>query len=91
MLLWTRKEAKSKGINIRWQDSASIPELCADPYQLKQVLLNVMINAISMMQNGRNISIGTCIAGNCQSLIDECYVRFCNRCAKNTVRLMIKD
>jgi len=79
VLLWTRKEAKSKGINIRWQDSASIPELCADPYQLKQVLLNVMINAILMMQNGGNISIGTCIAGNCQSLIDECYVRFCIR------------
>lgn len=69
------------GINICWQDSASIPKLWADPYQLKQVLLNVMINAILMMQNGGNITIGICIAGNCQSLIpeNECYVRFCIR------------
>ncbi|MCK5521898.1 MAG: HAMP domain-containing protein [Thiomargarita sp.] len=77
VLLWTRKEAKSKGINIVYPKD-KIPKLWADPSQLKQVLLNVVINAIHMMQNGGEITIGMCIGETCQKglLRDESHVRF---------------
>jgi signal transduction histidine kinase len=78
VLLWTRKEAKSKGINISYpQYGDNIPTLWADPQQLKQVLLNVVINATHTMQNGGQITIGmcTCIA---ETMLDNAhYVRFC--------------
>jgi PAS domain S-box-containing protein len=61
VLLWTRKEAKSKGIHIAYrQCDHSIPALWADPNQLKQVLLNLVINAIHAMDRGGEITIGMC-------------------------------
>ncbi len=77
VLLWTRKEAKSKGINIVYPKD-KIPKLLADPYQLKQALLNVVINAIVMMQNGGEITIGMCIGETCQKELshNQSHVRF---------------
>lgn len=61
VLLWTRKEAKSVGINIAYQQcSGMIPELWADPNQLKQLLLNLVINAIHATGKGGDITIGMC-------------------------------
>jgi len=80
VFLWTHKEAKSKGIKIiRPQNADKIPKLWADPYQLKQALLNVMINAIHAIENGGNITIGMCVAETCRKRLHdyEYYVRFC--------------
>lgn len=61
ILLWTRKEAKSRGVTIAFAPcSASVPALWADPNRLKQVLLNLVINAIHAMPEGGRIEIGMC-------------------------------
>jgi signal transduction histidine kinase/HAMP domain-containing protein len=60
VLLWTRKEAFSKGIMIRYAPGGEdLPNLLADPNLLKQVLLNLVINAIQAIgEQGGRITIG---------------------------------
>ncbi|MBM3567449.1 MAG: HAMP domain-containing protein [Alphaproteobacteria bacterium] len=61
VLLWTHKEAKSKGIAIEYKDCGpTVPVLWADPNQLKQVLLNLVINAVHAMEQGGRITVGMC-------------------------------
>lgn len=61
VLLWTRREARSRGVTIDFSPcSASVPPLWADPNRLKQVLLNLVINAIHAMPGGGRIEIGMC-------------------------------
>jgi signal transduction histidine kinase len=61
VMLWTRKEARSRGVTIDFSPcSASVPALWADPNRLKQVLLNLVINAIHAMPQGGRIEIGMC-------------------------------
>lgn len=61
VLLWTRKEAKSRGVTIDYAACASdVPPLFADPGQLKQVLLNLVINAVQAMPQGGHVEIGMC-------------------------------
>lgn len=61
IILWTRKEARSRNVVIEYAPCAGqVPDLWADPAQLKQVLLNLVINAIHAMPDGGNIHIGMC-------------------------------
>ena len=61
ILLWTRKEANSHGVTIDFAPcSGQVPALWADPNRLKQVLLNLVINAIHAMPTGGRIEIGMC-------------------------------
>ena len=61
VLLWTRKEATSRGVVIRYAPCGErVPALWADPGQLKQVLLNLVINAVQAMPEGGRIEIGMC-------------------------------
>lgn len=61
VLLWTRKEARSRGVTIDYAACASeVPPLFADPGQLKQVLLNLVINAVQAMPAGGRVEIGMC-------------------------------
>lgn len=61
VLLWTRKEAKEKGIAIRYrQCGRDIPPLLADPNQLKQLLLNLVINAIHATDGPGEITLSMC-------------------------------
>jgi signal transduction histidine kinase len=61
VLLWTRKEAKARNVTIDYAGCCSaVPELWADPAQLKQVLLNLVINAVQAMPRGGAIEIGMC-------------------------------
>lgn len=61
VVLWTRKEARSRKVTIKYAPCGNnVPELWADPAQLKQVLLNLVINAIQAMPHGGTIHVGMC-------------------------------
>lgn len=61
VILWTRKEAKTRSVSIVYAPCGDhVPELWADPGQLKQLLLNLVINAIHAMPAGGSIRIGMC-------------------------------
>lgn len=61
VLLWTRNEAREKGISIRHrQCGRDIPPLLADPNQLKQLLLNLVINAIHATEGPGEITLSMC-------------------------------
>lgn len=82
VLLWTRKEARSRGVTIGFASCAqAVPALWADPNRLKQVLLNLVINAIHAMPEGGRIEIGMCVGpGDAQDLEGEVpKMRFCVR------------
>lgn len=57
VLFWTRKEAKGAGVDIETVIPDAMPPLRADPAQLKQVLLNLVVNALHAMPGGGRLSI----------------------------------
>lgn len=69
VLLWTRKEANLKGIVVEYTHGPKdAPVLWADPNQLKQVILNLVMNAIHAIgKEGRIIiSLDDAVAGRSQ-------------------------
>ena len=54
-LLWHRFE--SSGVAIELSREKRLPMILADPYQLKEVLINVLVNACEIMTNGGVIRI----------------------------------
>ncbi len=69
VFFWTRKEAASHGVHLAYEQFGKIvPALWADPNQLKQLLLNLVINAIHMMENGGEVIISMCTP--CTGLAD---------------------
>ncbi len=82
VMLWTRKEAKSHGVTFEFAScNTSVPALWADSNRLKQVLLNLVINAIHAMPEGGRIEIGMCAGlGYPEDLAgDVPKMRFCVR------------
>lgn len=58
VLFWTRKEARSQRVKVQIDMPADLPPLRADPPQLKQVLLNLVVNAMHAMPDGGRLVIG---------------------------------
>jgi signal transduction histidine kinase len=69
VLFWTRKEARSIGIDIETSIPVDLPPLTADPAQLKQVLLNLVVNALHAMPGGGRLIISAMVEGS-QARID---------------------
>lgn len=57
VLFWTRKEAKSNGVDIETLLPPDLPPLRADAAQLKQVLLNLVMNSMHAMADGGRLTI----------------------------------
>lgn len=57
VLFWTRKDAKSCDVCFALNGVATLPPLSADPHQLKQVFLNLLINAVHALPNGGTVTI----------------------------------
>jgi signal transduction histidine kinase len=53
-----RKEAEDKQIEIVQESDPSLDMIWSDPYQLRQVLINLLTNALHATGAGGNISIG---------------------------------
>ena len=57
VLFWTRKDAASKGVAIERHGIDDLPPLWADPNLLKQILLNLVINAVHAMPHGGKLTL----------------------------------
>lgn len=57
VLFWTRKDAKSHDIAFELTGVDALPPLAADPHQLKQVFLNLLMNAVHAMPAGGNATV----------------------------------
>lgn len=64
VLFWTRKEAKTRGVAIDCKGVDDLPSLWADPQQFRQILLNLVLNAIHAMPDGGHIAIRAHIEGD---------------------------
>ncbi len=52
-------EAKEKGVEIRRQFAPDLPKIWIDREQMKQVFMNVVLNAIQSMEDGGVVEIST--------------------------------
>lgn len=57
ILFWTRKEARNQKVSIDSNIPDDLPPLNADPAQLKQVLLNLVINGLRAQPDGGLVDI----------------------------------
>ncbi|MBC3884119.1 PAS domain-containing sensor histidine kinase [Undibacterium griseum] len=64
VLFWTRKDAMNRGISFKLESFDSLPALAADPQQLKQVFLNLLMNAVHAMPEGGVVTVKASIAEN---------------------------
>jgi signal transduction histidine kinase len=62
VLFWTRKDAKTQGVTFELCGVEALPPISADPNQLKQVLLNLAMNAVHAMPSGGVITIDAQVA-----------------------------
>lgn len=63
ILFWTRKEACNQGVDIDTGLAPELPPLRADLPQLKQVLLNLLVNAMHAMPEGGTLAIAAAMEG----------------------------
>jgi PAS domain S-box-containing protein len=59
-----REELKTHHVVLQKSLDSAVPEIFADPKQMKQVLLNIMKNAIEAMPEGGYLSVGTRLLGD---------------------------
>lgn len=57
VLFWTRKDAKSRNIVFELAGIENVPPLSADPHQLKQVFLNLLMNAVHAIPEGGTVTV----------------------------------
>lgn len=59
VLFWLEKKASNQGISIDYRDNGAMPMIKADPQQIQQVLINLIINAMDATPKGGKITILT--------------------------------
>jgi signal transduction histidine kinase len=69
MLFWIRKQAAQSGVAIELDIAPGLPPLAADAAQLREVLLNLFVNALHAMPGGGRLQIAA-LAEDGQALIE---------------------
>jgi signal transduction histidine kinase len=63
-LYFFKSRCQKEGISLELSLAPNIPELSADPVQINQVLINIVVNAMQAMPNGGVLHIETAYSGN---------------------------
>jgi len=63
-LYFLQARCSKVGVTIERQLAPELPEIVADPSQLDQVLVNLVVNAIQAMRDGGTLRIATCDSGS---------------------------
>lgn len=58
------KQASRSGVSVRLQLDEAIPMIPMDSEQIKQVVLNLMLNSVQAMPEGGSITVCTCLTKN---------------------------
>jgi len=67
-----QREAKNRNITLEKKAASDSPEVWSDPYQLRQVLLNLLTNALHATQAGGSVTVGIeKTADGCQITIED--------------------
>jgi nitrogen-specific signal transduction histidine kinase/HAMP domain-containing protein len=64
MLFWIRQPARVQGVEVSSSVEAGLPPLKADAAQLRQVLLNLLVNALHAMPDGGRLEVRGRAAGS---------------------------
>jgi PAS domain S-box-containing protein len=59
VVLFTQKWASRGDVELRVDYGRGVPEIMADPHQLKQVFVNLISNAVQVMESGGTLEIET--------------------------------
>jgi nitrogen-specific signal transduction histidine kinase/HAMP domain-containing protein len=65
MLFWIRKSARGQGVEVTTDVDANLPPVSADARQLRQVLLNLFVNALHAMPEGGRLEVRARREGTC--------------------------
>jgi signal transduction histidine kinase len=57
------KELASRGISVRFEQAPDLPKVPFDPDQMRQALLNIVINAVEAMSSGGELTIASKLSG----------------------------
>ncbi len=63
VLFWTRKEVRSREVSFSMEGVDALAPLRADPNQLKQVMLNLVMNAVHAMPVGGTVTVRAATQG----------------------------
>ncbi len=64
MLFWIRQPARAQGVEVSSNVEPDLPPLKADAAQLRQVLLNLLVNALHAMPDGGRLEVRGRAAGS---------------------------
>jgi len=70
-LYFLESRCLKQGVSVERRLAAELPEIAADPSQLNQVLVNLVVNAIQAMPAGGTLTIATRRSGDCVVLSVE--------------------
>jgi signal transduction histidine kinase len=63
MLFWVRKQAAESAVAVELDIAAGLPPLAADAAQLREVLLNLFVNALHAMPGGGRLRVAAWASG----------------------------
>jgi signal transduction histidine kinase len=59
VLMLTRKRCQNAQVEVVWQPAGDLPSLMLVPGRLRQVFLNLVLNAVEAMPDGGRLEVGT--------------------------------